>query len=92
MTLPMHVSLRVPLLIACLCQAQAGEAASVGSPTGALRKGQWVMGLKASGLSRDVTKSDLRAKAELVGGSHFRGYGLRIGSAPTSASAARPSA
>ena len=72
----MSVSLRVPLLILCLFQAQAGEAASVGSPSSVLRKGQWVMGLKASGLSRDVTKSDLHAKAEFVGGSHFRGYGL----------------
>ena len=67
---------RTALLACCLCQASVSEAASVGSPTGILRKGQWVMGLKAGGASRDVTKSDLHAKAELVGGTHFRGYGL----------------
>ncbi len=70
------VHLCVALLLSCLSQASVSDAASVGSPSGVLRKGQWTMGLKASGVSRDVTKSDLHAKAELVEGSHFRGFGL----------------
>jgi len=70
------VNLGVALLLGCLLQASTSDAASVGSPAGVLRKGQWAMGLKAGGALRDVTKSDLHAKAELVEGGHFRGYGL----------------
>ena len=72
----MNARLCVVLLVCCLCQSSISEAESVGSPASVLRKGQWVMGLKASGASRRVTKSDLHAKAELVEGSHFRGYGV----------------
>ena len=66
----------VVFLLCGLSHVSASDAASVGSPAGVLRKGQWAMGLKAGGASRDVTKSDLQAKAELVEGGHFRGYGL----------------
>ena len=72
----MNATLRIVCLVCCLCQPAAGEAASVGSPAGSLRKGQWAMGLKASGASRDVAKSGLGAAADVIEASHFRGYGV----------------
>ena len=65
-------SLFLAAFLACQVDRAWGDA--IGSPSGILEKGQWVLGLRGRGLFK--RKMNGNADASAYQGTHFRGYGL----------------